>query len=218
MEIKDIKPGDVFSELTYYTAVKVENDKVHFKLQSGEEVVFKADYVKKMLVTANQFEKVVNVGKEDTFWTQKQIDEELKKNPKSTLRVGDLKQKGIRTIWNEIGSDVFSVEFTKQNAVNKNYDAEVTAKIEEVKKQIETAKKNKKNVTDVSIKLMEDLIKNPIQKEISGERRILVGYKLEHESLTGYYRVIDATIQEERKVNLSTVSWIVHRGVKYVVK
>ncbi len=121
MDIKEIKAGDVFSEVSHYVATEDYNGMggpvslVH--VESKKVVALSPTYVEGLLKTADSFNTIVEVGKEDKLWTQRQIDEWLANptNPQvgNTIpRVGDIRVKGIRTIWEElVSAHVFTVCF-----------------------------------------------------------------------------------------------------------
>jgi hypothetical protein len=101
--IKLLKEGDVLSEISHYKVMSVNkmNESVHLLHQeSGESVQISKGYIKDHIVSGDEYDTEIKVGREDKFWTEKQI-ELLSVNPHN-VKPGDLRQKGIRTIWEEI--------------------------------------------------------------------------------------------------------------------
>lgn len=215
VNIRDIQPGDLFGEISYFSVINVNPTSVKFKhLQSGQEVDLGSDYVESLLFAADQHQSTVSVGIEDKLWTQKQLDD-----AKNTAnKVGDVRVPGMKSIWDSIGSKVFRVSFIKKGKElsKKAYDKLIAEKLEAATYTLEKAKTSKKGVTTVAVELLEDLIRNPIVSTVPGEERILRGWKLQHESLDGQYAVMDSDLMEKRVVNLNTIKWIIVDGVKYI--
>ena len=106
MQLNQIKVDSVLSEVSHYTVKDFKNGGETIVLlhhESQTDVTINAGYVRDLLVSADQFDNIVTVGKEDKFWTEKQIYDELARG-NNTHKVGELRLKGIRTIWNEIYS------------------------------------------------------------------------------------------------------------------
>ena len=112
MDVKEIKAGDVFSEVSHYVATNDYDGmggQIQFvHLESKQLVSLSPSYVESLLKTADSYHTTIEVGKEDKLWTQKQIDEaqikgEFLKNGFKP-QVGDIRVKGIRTIWEELVS------------------------------------------------------------------------------------------------------------------
>ena len=138
LNLDEIQVGDVFSEESHYVYLGQENGKRQFKhLESGQKVNLDDRYVSELLQTADQFTEEVEVGVEDKHWTQKQIDEAKKKGlleADSAIREGDVKLKGIRSLWTDIHStQVFSVCFNKKGKelTKKAYNAAKDKQIQE---------------------------------------------------------------------------------------
>lgn len=232
-DVKQIKEGDVFSEVSHYIALRdyVPGEGVMFKhLESNQGVSLTAQYVKDLLKTADTFDKIVEVGKEDKFWTIKQIDEQfanLGKLSENAPRVGDVRVKGIRTIWEElVSAHVFTVCFKKADKAKtqKALKAEKEARISSYVDQIERVKSQKKGVAVAAAMIVEDSISNPILNFEEGEDRLLRGYKIQFTSRDGKYDCIDmdieATTKESsiRPVNINTIKYLIFDNVKYEVK
>lgn len=230
IKIDQIEVGDVFSEESRYVVESKTNTHTNFlHLESGKKVSLDNNYVTDLLKTADQFHKELEVGREDKYWSQKQIDDavtkgELKADTK--LRPGDVRLKGIRTIWEDItGGQVFTVCFQKQNKElsNKAYNEKITTTAKEYADRILNAKSGKRSVSETAITIVQEILKNPILQYEVGEDRILRGFKIEFSSRDGKYNCIDMDIQgsyesKVRPVNINTILWLVYDGVKYTVK
>lgn len=212
INISEIRVNDVFSEVAHYIVKAVEKAKISLlHLESGKTVDFTPNYVQDLLKTADQYQTEVKVGWEDKKWTKKQIEEAVKKNEikADEVSVGDIKQKGMKSIWNDIHStQVFTVCFKKQDKVKS-------------KKELEKEKQDKlnqyKSARDKE-QFVLDLLNNPVLDYVEGEDRILRGYKKQFHSEDGSYVCIDMDItngSNERPVNLNTMQWLVFDGVKY---
>lgn len=221
ININEIQVGDIFSESPYYRVVKVNKNDVTFQhIQSGKEVTLSNNYVTELLTTADQFQTEIEVGVLDKFYTEKQVKEYKGSNPP---QVGDLKQKGIRTIWSELGAQVFTCCFVKKGKeLSKTaYEKKIREVLEESLTIIGQAAIGKKGVAKTAAEVVEDLIRNPITNYEKGEDRVLRGYKVQFESNDGFYQVVDLDItsgDNKRLVNLNTLKWLVVGGVKYVVE
>ena len=222
-KITEIEVGDVFSEESHYVYLGKKGTTYDFKhLESKQVVHLDENYVTELLQTADQFEEEVEVGVEDKHWTQKQIDEAKKKGTleaDTQIREGDIKLKGIRSIWSDIHTtQVFSVCFNKKGKelTKKAFNAAKEKQVQEALAAIGSG-----NVT------MADAIKqvqeNPIFPVEKGEGRVLRGYKVQFSSTNGFYDVIDMDIEDDgkganlRKVNINEINWLVVSGVKYIV-
>lgn len=208
VNLKEVKQGDVFSEISHYKVkdVKKGGGVSLYHLESGQVVNLDDKYVQDLLTTADQFEKEVEVGKED------------KKDG----------TKGIRSIFEEIyNSEVFTVCFRKQDEpigpkkLKELKDAQIT----EVLNKIEKAKTSKKGVADEAKKALEELQNNPILPYKPGEERVLRGYKIQFSSRDGRYDCIDMDLdagkdsaKSIRPVNINSILWLVYKGVRYIVK
>lgn len=223
INLNEIETGDVFSEESHYVYLGQENGKRQFKhLESGQKVNLDDRYVAELLQTADQYTEEVEVGVEDKHWTQKQIDEAKKKGLleiDSTVREGDVKLKGIRSLWTDIHStQVFSVCFNKKGKelTKKAYNAAKEAQIAHALTNISSGKVTLEEA-------FKEIQENPIFPTEKGEERVLRGYKVQFSSTNGFYDVIDMDIEDDgkgsnlRKVNINEINWLVVRGVKYIV-
>jgi hypothetical protein len=221
ININEINVGDCFSESPYYKVVKVNKNDITFQhIQSGKEVTLSNNYVGELLTTADQFQKEIEVGVLDKYYTDKQVKEY---KGSDTPQVGDLKQKGIRTIFSEIGTQVFTCCFVKKGKeLSKTaYEKKIREVLEDSLTIIGQAAIGKKGVAKTAAEVVEDLIRNPITNYEKGEERVLRGFKVQFESNDGFYQVVDLDItsgDNKRLVNLNTLQWLVVGGVKYVVE
>lgn len=233
IKISDIDTGDVFSESSHYIYQGANPDGKTHKLKhlsSGEVVNLSSEYIENLLQTADQYENEVEVGREDKYWTTKQLDEAKKKGElsyDSTVREGDVRVKGIRSIWTEIHSErVWTVCFNKQSkdlsakALNEAKNKQLQDAIAEIT-AVATAKKGVTKTAEEVIKRIQD---NPILTTQPGEERQLRGYKVQFHSTNGFYDVVDMEIvntgknENLRKVNINEINWLVYAGTKYIVK
>lgn len=215
-KITDVRVGDCWSEVNYFSTQAINsNGTVDLKHQlTGETIVVSNDYLEKFLCSCDQYQKEIKCGIEDKYWTAKQITD----SGRTDVQVGDVRVPGIKTVWDNIGQAVFSVEFTKKATPlsKKAYDAAVQAKMDEVAEAIEKAQRNKKGVGNVAKEEVLKLINNPILAHVPGEKRVMRAYKLQHSSTDGQYQVMDMDKNEKRSVNINTVEWIVVNGTKYI--
>lgn len=227
IKITEVQVGDVFSEKSYYQVESINTDSIDMKMVGTDKIVtLGKTYVQDFLRTADQYQTEVKVGLEDKFWTAKQIaDETIKGVDMSKVKVGDLKVKGIRSLWEEIYSQhVFTVCYLKQPKVlsDKAYNEKVQQKAKEISEKILSAKTSKKSMSDVAIAELETLIKSPILKTEDQDARVLRGYKVQFSSRDGRYDCIDMDIDslktsdKIRPVNILTIQWLVFDGVKYI--
>lgn len=224
VNLNEVDTGDVFSENSHYVyRRKEEENYVFLHLATKKEVTLGASYVENNLIAADQYNKVVEVGKEDTKWTEKQIGE--LPDGANKPREADLKQRGIRSIWNNIaGHDVFHVVYITQGKKL------TVATLEELKDEqrkkamdaVDAAMRNKKSMVEAYEEGLKTIQDNPIPAITDGARRELYGYKIQFESSTGYFDVIDMKIDpnlsNQRQVNINTIQELTYRGVKYIVK
>jgi hypothetical protein len=221
-KISQIEVGDVFSEESHYVYLGKTNTYDFKHLESKEVVHLDEDYVSQLLKSADQYEVEVEVGIEDKHWTQKQIDEAKKKGTleaDSQVREGDIKLKGIRSIWSDIHTtQVLSVSFNKKGKelTKKAFNA---AKEKQVQEALADIGSGNVTMADAIKKIQE----NPIFPVEKGEERVLRGYKVQFSSTNGFYDVIDMDIDDDgkgsnlRKVNINEINWLVIDGIKYVV-
>lgn len=224
----------MFSEISHYKLFKIptlsDSGFVFIHLESGQKVQLSESYVDDFLMSGDSFNKEIFVGKEDKLWTAKQIADADLNNEftnKTIPKVGDIRVKGIRTIWEELVTPhVFTVCFKKQNKTKtkKALNDEKEAKIKAFVEEIERVKIHKKGVADAASKLINDFIDNPILPYEEGEERIFRGYKIQFTSRDGKYNCVDIDIEENdkenniRPVNINTISFLIYNNVKYIVK
>lgn len=229
INLNEIEVGDVFSEQVHYTFIGKNNDSYEFKhLGSGSTVKLNGKYVEDLLQTADQYQKEIEVGKEDKLWTTKQIADAVKSGELKAdhqVRVGDVRQEGIRTIWSNIhSSQVFTVSFNKQaKELSKKALHEAKQKqLDEAVQAIEAARIGKKGVAKIAEEAIKKIQENPVLPIEKGEERVLRGYKIQFTSVTGQYDVVDMDIDDPkgnvRKVNVNEINYLVFGGVKYIVK
>ena len=207
VDIKDINKGDVFSEESHYVVKsKGANEVIFTHLESGNDIALNNKYVQNLLKTSDQYEKEVEVTKEDSK---------------------DGTKLGIRSIFENIGSsEVFTVVFEKQGkdktkkAIAEEKAAQRTLAID----LIEKAKKSKKSMAVAYAEALTFIQENPIKETVSGEDRVLRGYKIQFNSRDGKYNCIDVDLKMKgesnhiRPVNINTIKVLVVNGIKYIVK
>ena len=226
--ISEIKVGDIFSESSHYIFKGWKGDKLSFThLESNTNVELGEGYVGNLLDTADQFKEEITVSREDRLWTQKQIDDAIKSGglAKDTkIRVGDIRQEGIRSIWKNINSaQVFTVNFNK---TSKNLSKTELAKqkkdqLDNAIAAINKAQSGKSGVAKAAEQAIKEIQENPILNFQKGEERTLRGYKVQFESITGYYDVIDMDIttgMNRRQVHINEINWLVIGNVRYIVE
>lgn len=249
INVQDIAVGDVFSEESHYVYIgKNPNNPAQFQfkhLESKQVINLDEKYVSELLTTADQYENEAEVGKEDKYWTKKQIEDAIKKGdlPADTkVREGDVRVKGIRSIWADIySSQVFQVCFNKQDknlsdkAVKTARDKQLQEVLALLNPQQPAAPVTRKrgrpaknapvaNASQQAITVEEALRKiqeNPILDYVPGEERELRGYKVQFSSVNGIYDVVDMDIVDGdpiRKVNVNTINWLIINNTKYIVK
>lgn len=218
--------GDVFSEQSHYILESKSADSAKFKhVESGNTVTLSKKYIEELLSSGDQFYKEIKVGKEDKFWTKKQLSENVDSSL-AGVKEGDLKQEGIRTIWNNIHSSVvFAVSFSKapnelsSKKLKEKREEQLTKALDKISK----AKTAKKGVEAAAREAILEIQQNPVLPIEKGEERILRGYKIQFESNNGYYDVVDMDLIGKeggsvRKVNINQINWLVLEGVKYIVE
>lgn len=225
LDINEIQENDIFSETSFYKLKqKNQNNSVLFHFNSGKEVTLSNSYITEFLSTCDIYDKEIVCGKEDKFYTQKQIDDAKKKGEDtSNLKVGDLRLKGIKSLWEEITtSQVFTVCFKKKDTPlsNKKLQELKDAQIVKALEDLEKAQKQKKGVLDKAKEVLAYVQANPILPFEEGEDRILRGYKLQFKSEDGFYSVRDLDIDKngERLVNINAIKFLVFDGTKFIVE
>lgn len=231
--INMLKEGSILSESSHYIvlgtpvggAVTVKH------VESNTNVRLGLDYIKELIDSGDQYITEVKVGKEDKFWTQKQIDDYIQSPSYLTgtdiPKVGDIRVKGIRTIWENIHSQqVFTVCFKKadKNKTKKAIKEEFESQQVYAISLIDKAKQQKKSMAEAYKIALEYVQNNPIKDYIEGESRILRGYKIQFNSRDGKYDCIDLGIDGAngdnsiRPVNINTIEYLIFNGVKYIVE
>lgn len=223
INVKEIQAGDVFSEMSHYTFVAKTRGGYEFNHHgSNSKVTLTQQYVENLLQSANLYEKEVTVGKEDKYWTAKQLETAASKGEDvKDLRVGDVRVPGIRTIWENIHStQVFTVCYQKadKKLSNKAYQAALDKQRQEFVEAIEKTRRAKKGVASKAEELLKEIQANPILPTTPGDDRVLYGYKLQFKSRDGKYACMDMEISKERPVNINTIKWLIFNGVMYTVK
>ena len=78
MDITKITKNNLFTEFSQFKFTGKKDSlrqTLEFEhVQTGEIVSIGSTYVENFLISADHYEKEVFVGKEDKYWTQKQID------------------------------------------------------------------------------------------------------------------------------------------------
>lgn len=229
IDISAAEEGDIFSEQSHYVYTgSVAGTNLHefTHLESGKTIRLDENYAGNLLQTADQYDSEVEVGIEDKKWTLKQIQDGIKAGEfgDNEPRVGDVKQKGILSIWDDIHSaQVFTVNFNKANKELSN-KALTEAKEKQARQALERialAAKNKKGVAATAAEVIKQIQDNPIVPIEKGEERLLRGYKTQFNSINGVYDVVDMDIKtgsNKRQVNVRAINWLVFNGVKYIVK
>jgi hypothetical protein len=208
----NLNVGDCLSETSYYKVTSKSGNKTFLvNLQNNKPVALDNNYIDSYCKTAETVTKEVIVTKEDTYYTANNVIE--------GKRVGDLRQLGIRSIWNNIGAEVFTICYNKlpKAKTKKVLQAELDAQIEKSLAIIEKAQVQKKGVLEAAKRELHNLQSQPISNTVT-EERVLRGHKIQRTSLTGLYKVYDMVNEGERQINLPTVKWIIVDGVKYICK
>lgn len=205
-EVDKLEPGSILSESSHYIIKRISGCRVwltHY--ESGEEVEIGKGYLKNYTNSADLYDKVVEITKED------------KKDGTP----------GIRTIFDSIHSgQVFTVCFKKQDKPRskKSIEQQIDTLVEKFSSTIDKVKENKKGVANTAKSMIEYLIRNPISTIEEGEDRVLRGYKIQFESRDGRYNCVDMDIERTEKesgvrpVNINQIKYLVFNGVKYIVK
>ena len=230
--ISTLKANDILSESSHYIVLdKPLGGAVTVRhLESNTIVRLGLDYVKDLIDSGDHFTQEVKVGKEDKLWTQKQIDDVVKNGDEDSvtgIKPGDIRLKGIRTIWENIHSQqVFTVCFKKveKNKTKKALKEEMDGQQQAAIALIDKAKQQKKSMAEAYKIALEFVQTNPIKDYIEGESRVLRGYKIQFESRDGKYNCIDLDIDGTngdnsiRPVNINTIEFLIFNGVKYIVE
>lgn len=229
VNVNELQKGDILSEISHYTFLGKHQDPTQLAFmhhESKQEVTLSDTYVEKLLASSNIYTSEVKVGMEDKLWTKKQLaDAALKGEDVSKLREGDVRLKGIRTIWEEIYSaQVFTVAFKKQAVAltDKKFKELREKQVADAIAKIEATATAKKGVAKEAKAILEEIQNNPIQQLQEGELRILRGYKIQFTSRDGKYDCIDMDIidgsSQMRPVNINTIQWLIFDNVKYILE
>ena len=240
VDLTELQPNDVFSESSHYVyeGKKTGSDAngrpttlYQFKhLESGNLINLDGSYVENLLQTADQYQDTVEVGREDKHWTAKQIEDAKKKGElpaDSSVREGDVRVKGIRSIWADIHTErVFTVCFNKQSKelTAKALNEAKNKQLQEALTELLSSVSSGSLPTSKAEEVIKNIQNNPVLSTLPGEERELRGYKVQFHSLNGFYDVVDMAIpntgknENLRKVNINEINWLVVDGVKYIVK
>lgn len=232
MDINKIEIGDIFTENSVYKCIGQNGNKVDFlHIQSGEEVTITTEYIKKHLVSGDQYSKLVETGLRNKYWTAGQVEDAIKKghfkNELELPKEGQLRVEGLQTIFQNIPvGKVFTVVFTKKGT--ELSESQVLKKkkqlIADAVKRIETVQKAKKGVKEQAEKELELVLNTNISNYEPGEKRTLRGIKLERYSDTGFYNVKDLnypdgyTKDNKRLVNINTLEEVIVDDVRYILE
>lgn len=229
VNLSEVESGDIFSEQSHYTFDSIApNGKYKFLHLESDNMPVYLDklYVTELLQTADQFMIEIEVGLEDKKWTAKQISE-AKFTSGNEPRVGDVRQKGILSIWDDINSQqVFTVNFNKiaTETSDKKVNELKDKQLQDALSAIAIAAKAKKGVATAAAKAIKDIQDNPVTAMTKGDERTLRGYKVEFSSINGAYGVVDMEIalkephKAKRQVYVRNINWLGIGGVKYIVK
>jgi hypothetical protein len=228
LDFKEVQPGHIFSETSIYTVENVSPDGAVLKHHaSGQKVQLSKEYITNLLVSADHTYEVVKIGKEDKVWTEKQIADAVKKGDLKTdeVKPGEFKTPGIKNVWSGIGNHVFTVTFQKKGKElsGRAFKTLIETKATEAAERLEQVKASKKGVKSAAEEIIKDLLENPVSKFEAGEMRTLRGFKMNHESEDGYYKVVDLDKTDDamggvRLVNINTIHELTYKGVTYVVE
>jgi len=220
ININEIQTNDILSEISHYVVLSKTNNDVKVRhLQSGKEVNLGNGYVKDLLKTADQYTQEIKVGVEDKRWTAKQIDDAVRKGEikADSVQVGDVRLKGIKTLWQDIhSSQVFTVCYKKQdvNLSKKDIQMAKDAVISKFQDMLDRRPTNREIADELN-----KILDQPILSYKEGDDRILRGYKVQFTSEDGRYDCVDMDITSGnniRPVNINSIKWLVFDGVKYV--
>lgn len=221
VNLSKLQPKQYFSEMSQYQYTgKHNSNMLIFKhLSSGDEIQIGSSYVENYFDSADHYEQIIKVGKEDKYWTQNQIDK-LSENP-DNVRVGDIKERGIRSIFLEIPKGkVFTVIFDtqpKEIGVGAYKSSLLIQRSELIKKFDEQYSRKKEDQLNMLDKLFEEIQLNPISK-VESHERTLRGYKLQNHSDSGVYECVDLDIENgynRRKVTLNNIKALICDNMRY---
>ena len=195
-----VKKGDALSEASHFIVEDIIGRNLELRhIETDRSLLVEVDYAKGLMKSADYFDEEIEVTKAD------------KKDGTP----------GIRTIWDNIHTqDVFTVCFKKKDKAKTKT---------QLKNEIDTAVNTflseiaAVGTRNAALELINHLVSNPILPYIEGEERILRGYKVQFDSVTGEYVCVDMDLvgkdkNVERLVNVNTISYLIYHGKKYVVK
>lgn len=195
-----VKKGDALSEASHFIVEDIIGHNLELRhIETDRSLLVEVDYAKGLMKSADYFDEEIEVTKAD------------KKDGTP----------GIRTIWDNIHTqDVFTVCFKKKDKAKTKT---------QLKNEIDTAVNTflseiaAVGTRNAALELINHLVSNPILPYIEGEERILRGYKVQFDSVTGEYVCVDMDLvgkdkNVERLVNVNTISYLIYHGKKYVVK
>jgi hypothetical protein len=227
LNIREMQPQHQFSELSHYTLKAKGKGKLTFiHHASGSEVTLSEKYVTTYLKNAEQYQDTIKVGREDKFWTAKQIEAAIKKREfrrKDAPEVGDLRVQGIRSLWESIHSQqVFSVGYlTNSKETSHELKERREEKIADIIADLGPLRSNANKASRESYvkEALMEALQNPVVK--APNTRVLRGYKVQFTSRDGRYNCVDMDLDAPnnvRPVNINTLQWLVFDGVKYIVE
>lgn len=235
IQLKDIKPKSIFTELSSYIVDSVTGTKVHMThLETLKPISVDFTYLRDIMVSGDHFDTIEYVTKDDRYFTAKQVEDLIKegkfKNENELPVAGTLKSKGIRTIFSEIPfKHCFTVEFRKVGkTLSEKQIATLKAKqINELLSRIEVVQKQKKGILASAKEALVELQNNVIESYIPGDLRVLRGIKLSTHSDTGFYVCKDLDFPDgdmnditknTRLVNINSIESLILNGVKYQIE
>lgn len=241
MELQKLNKDEFLSEISHYKVKNNEklspnfNDTIEItNLSTGENVGIGSRYIQQYCISAEQYDEIIKVGKEDKYWTKGQVNTwisnylqshavdnnfvALEEFANEVPRVGDLKLEGIRSVFQNIRDQTaFTVWFYKvdNKKTKKAYNEEVEARVQSFLEPVLKAKASKKSMEDAVRAGVKELIENPVLDYIPGELRKMICYKKDFSSRDGNYKVFDLEKQSIGSVNIKTIQSIVINGKKY---
>lgn len=227
----------IYSELSRYRESGLDSAGTvkMLHLESGDVVGISREYIENYMIPASHFTQTETVGQKDKLWTEGQVNAELDKltfslkataaeiaeQARKVPKPGDVRVKGIRTIFREIPiGEVFTVVFRKAptQKSQRAYQMEIEERVEKAKENLERIQRNKEGVLAAALDELKKAYLSPVLKQTPGPLRSLVGYKLSNGTDTSHYLCLDCEIRERRLVNITTIESLITRGVKYEVE
>lgn len=215
LNYSEIQPNDLLVEFPKYVVKEVLPDAVIVSMikKDGDvlslnprTIRIEKDYVVEEMFTDSQYEKVVEVTKED----------KLDGTP------------GIRTIFQGLPAGTpFTVTFKKvdKKLSDKAYKKALADQRDAAVKKILDTQKSKKGVADIAVEVLKEIQENPVLDFIPGEIRTLRGYKLSNEiPIDGRYDTIEVSTEKGqvdiqiRPVTITAISSLCVYNTMYIVK